>query len=113
MSRHQQHTESLRLSISEAQGAEKRALKQDLTYAESNLEQQKTALQYLATDEALAYNHHLMQQVYFLNSASLPQRQALLGDDGLFRAYPDGGLALELFISRANDMLRMMRVEGQ
>ena len=70
-------------------------------------------LKWLATAEALERNHQLMARVFFPDSLGLQQLQAMAGPEGLFQRYVQGGLSLEQFISRANDMLRMVRLEAR
>lgn len=113
MAKQQAWEDGLRLQIAEAKGAEKRQLEQDLSYAEAIRAQRTEQARWLATAEALRLNHQLMARVFFPQGLALTQQQAMVGEDGLFHSFLRGGLSLEQFISRANDMLRMLRLEAR
>lgn len=113
MAKQQEWMDSLRVQIAEAKGAEKRQLEQDLRHAEDVKAQRMEQARWLATAEALAHNHRLMARVFFPDSLGMAQRQAMLSQEGLLTGYLSGGMSLEQFISRANDALRMLRLEAR
>ncbi len=98
--------------IEQAQGAEKRALEQDLAYFRNEMEHLESN-RYTASAQALQDYRQVMAGVYLDNSTTRVQRDSLTKDGSLFQTMLEGAITLEQFVQQANDKVRLMTLEAQ
>ncbi|NLD51274.1 MAG: hypothetical protein GX650_00130 [Clostridiales bacterium] len=99
-------------SIEKAEGAEKRALEQDLAYFKNEMAHIESN-RYIVSTQALDSYRQIMAGVYLDDTTTQVQRSALTKDGYLFLSMLEGTITLDQFIQQANDKIRLMTLESQ
>ena len=104
---------ALKIDIERAknQGKNLSGYEQDLAYFQSLLENSERTTKYLLTTDEISKVQEKMRAVFFLNDLQRAENMGNIRE--LFGTYIDGAITLEMFISTADGILRLVQSESK